>query len=134
MSRPVAHRGPQFSIEYAVLADGTSPGLEYYDGLPRQFKNRFNVLFKKLGDTGRIFNKEQFKTIEGTEFFEFKAHVHRLPCRFTQFKQVIITHGLQKKKPKLDAQDRARRIYKEDADRSEKEINTSKEGRWYEPH
>jgi hypothetical protein len=101
MSRPVAFRGLMFSIEYALLADGTCPGLEYYNDLPRQFKNRFNVLFKKLGDTGKIFNKEQFKIIEGTEFFEFKAHIHRLPCQFTDCGEVIITHGLEKKRPKL---------------------------------
>jgi hypothetical protein len=55
------------------------------------------VLFKRLGDEGRISNREKFKPIENTEFWEFKSFQIRMPCYFRQDRRVVITHGFLKK-------------------------------------
>jgi len=44
----------------------------FYDNLDKTDKAKINKLFEVLGDHGKISNKEKFKKIEGTDFFEFK--------------------------------------------------------------
>jgi hypothetical protein len=121
MARPVAYAGVYRHLVYARARDGSYPAKEYFDGLPSNIKNRFAVSFKKLGDTGKLFNKEQFKVIEGTDFYEFKCHRYRLICRFIDGGLVLLTNGCEKKKNKLNPQDikRAERIYEEDKIASE---------------
>jgi hypothetical protein len=70
------------------------------------------VLYKRLGDEGRISNPEQFGPIEGTDFFEFKAFQVRMPCYFRPDKRVVITHGFLKKSDRIRRGDldRARNI------------------------
>jgi hypothetical protein len=62
MVRPVAYTGVCLSIVYARLLDGSTPAKAFFDDLPRNVQNRFGVAFKKIGDTGKLYNKEQFKT------------------------------------------------------------------------
>jgi hypothetical protein len=121
MRRPVAYAGVCRQIVYARALDGSYPAKQFFDALPQKIKNRFAVSFKKLGDTGKIFNKEQFKIIEGTQFFEFKCHRYRLVCRFVDQGLVLLTNGCEKKRNKLDPEDinRAERIYEEDKIASE---------------
>lgn len=96
--------------------DGSNPAKEFFDELPIAIKRKFGVSFKKLGDTGHLFNKQKFKIIEGTNFYEFKVSRYRIICRFLQGGIVLLTNGCQKKKDKLDPEDikRAERIYEED--------------------
>jgi hypothetical protein len=117
MARPVAYSGGCRTIVYAVLLDGSSPAMEFYDGLPRIVRNRFGVAFAKLGSDGKLFNKEQFKSIEGSDFYEFKCHRYRIICRFLDGGVVLLTNGCEKKKDKLDSEviKRAKKIYEEDA-------------------
>jgi hypothetical protein len=78
-------------------------------------------LFNKIGEQGRIANKEQFKRIEGTEFFEFKNFQIRMPCFFLPGSLVVITHGFRKKGDRIPPSeiDRATRIKQEDVARSQ---------------
>src|ERR1700730_4678659 len=121
MARPVAYAGASRQIVYARAVDGSNPAKEFFDALPQKIKSRFGVSFKKLGDTGKLYNKEQFKTIEGTQFCEFKCHRYRLICRFIDGGLILLTNGCEKKKDKLDPEDikRAERIYEEDQIASE---------------
>jgi phage-related protein len=116
MARPVAYAGPCLSIVYATLLDGSSPAKTFFEDLPRKEQIRFGVAFKKLGDTGKLYNREQFKVIEGTQFYEFKCHQHRLICRFLQGRLVLLINGFVKKKNKIDPAEikRAEHIYEED--------------------
>jgi hypothetical protein len=54
-----------------------------------------------------------------------------MPCHFLPDRVVLVTHGLEKKKPKLDQEDidRAQRIYDEDQEVSRKmeEMRNKKE-------
>ena len=54
-------------------------------------------VIKRLSDEGKVTNREQFKKIEGEEFFEFKNFQIRMPCYFHADGRVIITHGFPKK-------------------------------------
>jgi hypothetical protein len=79
-------------------------------------KQKLLALFQMLGDQGEIWNREKFKKIEGTEFFEFKSFQIRMPCFFLPGNLVVITHGFRKKKDKAPAAEvkRARLIKSED--------------------
>jgi hypothetical protein len=129
MARPVAYAGACRHIVYARALDGSHPAKDFFDGLPPNIKNRFGVSFKKLGDTGKLFNKEQFKAIEGTQFFEFKCHRYRLICRFADGGLILLVYGCEKKKNKLDPEDikRAERIYEEDKSASEENGSRKKQ-------
>jgi hypothetical protein len=46
-----------------------------------------------------VTNREQFKKIEGEDFFEFKNFRIRMPCYFHRAGRLILTHGFIKKEP-----------------------------------
>jgi hypothetical protein len=122
MQRPLARGGPAKTVVYAVCASGTSPGFEFYrDRLNDTEKAQMLRLFNKLGEQGWIANKEHFKKIEGTEFFEFKNFQIRMPCYFLPGNLVVITHGFRKKGERIPPSeiDRAARIKEEDIVRSQ---------------
>jgi hypothetical protein len=116
MWRPIAFKGARLTIVYAVCSDHTRPGEEFYDGLGDGDKAKLNKLFEHLGDHGKISNREKFKKIENTNFFEFKSFQIRMPCFFRQGRLVIITHGFRKKDDKIPPAEirRAERIKEED--------------------
>lgn len=120
MQRPLARGGPLKTVVYAVCANGTSPGFDFYrNELTDTEKAQMLRLFNKMGDRGRIASREQFKRIEGTEFFEFKNFQIRMPCYFLPGNLVVLTHGFRKKGDRIPPSeiDRARRIKQEDAAR-----------------
>jgi hypothetical protein len=65
-----------------------------------------------LADEGKVGNKEQFKKIEGENFFEFKNFQIRMPCYFHTGARIIITHGFIKKEAWIRPEeiDRMKRI------------------------
>jgi Phage derived protein Gp49-like (DUF891) len=77
-------------------------------------------LFNRIAEQGKIANREHFKRIEGTEFFEFKNFQIRMPCYFLQGSLVVITHGFRKKGDRIPPSeiDRATRIKSQDVARS----------------
>ena len=135
MARPTAYEGRRKVIAYAVRSDDSSPGLDFYEGLDRRDKAKLNALFQTLGDHGEIRNKEKFKKIEETEFFEFKSFQIRMPCFFLPGNLVIITHGFWKKKDKANPAEieRARLIKGEDeaaARKSKKMVRLEGGSKW----
>jgi hypothetical protein len=106
MEPVIAYRGSRFTVEFAIRADGSVPGLDFFNQVEERWEARLLVLFKLLGDTGRINSQEQFRKFAG-DFFEFKAFQNRMPCYYRADKRVVITHGFIKKKegaaPKQEA-------------------------------
>src|SRR5438552_18417991 len=98
--RSITYRGSRFIIEYARLANGTAPGLEFFNSLEARWQARIQVLYQRLGDHGRILNAEMFKKKEGG-FCAFKAYQVRLLGYFRQDARVVVTHGFIKKTDKL---------------------------------
>jgi hypothetical protein len=122
MQRPIARGGPAKTVAYAVCASGASPGFVFYrDELDDTEKAQMLRLFNKMAEQGRIASREQFKRIEGTDFFEFKNFQIRMPCYFAPGSLVIITHGFRKKGDRIPPSEigRATRIRQEDATRSQ---------------
>jgi len=115
LARPVAYLGSCRVVVFATCKDGSCPARTFFDDAPEKVRRRFAVLFKRIGDTGQISNREQFKSI-GPNLFEFKCHRYRLFCVFLKDREVLLTHGCEKKKDRLDSTelDRARRIHEED--------------------
>jgi hypothetical protein len=98
MEPQIAYRGARFTIEFAIRVDGSIPGLVFYGQTQPRWQGRLNTLFKLLGETGRINNKEFFRKFTDGGFFEFKAFQVRMPCYFRTDARVVITHGFTKKK------------------------------------
>ena len=73
MFRSIAYRGVKLRIEFAQLRTGSIPGREFLQAQEPRWQANMQVLFRRLGDEGRINNREKFKQIENTEFWEFKS-------------------------------------------------------------
>lgn len=118
MERPIAYQGVMFTIAFARLKSGQSPGAEFYDALPIQDKAKLDNLFRLLADTGRIANPEKSGVLDRTErLFEFKSFQIRMPCAYAKERGlIIITHGFRKKRNRTPTTEieRARRILQED--------------------
>lgn len=106
MATREAYKGSRFSIELHVTDDGVCPVGDYLDALGESGRRKIDVLFERLGDHGKIANKEKFKKLEGTDgVFEFKSHQIRLLCFFTNDRRVIVCRGVTKKRDKHDSAD-----------------------------
>lgn len=110
-------RGTLLTVTCAVLPDRRSPAKEFLDGLDEGDLAKLTSLFQRMADEGKIWNREQFKKLEGP-IFEFKSFKIRMPC-FRSGCQWVLTHGFWKKKDKIEPVEisRAKRIMKEDLER-----------------
>lgn len=91
-------------MELAIRADGSCPAKEYFDKLFRRSKIDWEKIIRpinRLADFGEVSNREHFKKIEGTDFWEFKSFQIRMPCFFLPGRRVIITHGFSKKEDRI---------------------------------
>lgn len=117
MERETAYRGRKFTIAFARLSNGQSPGAGFFDALPIRDKAKLMSLFRLFGDHGRISNREKFGALD-TGLFEFKSFQIRMPFAYAKGERrlVLITHGFYKKKNKApkDEIERAWRILRED--------------------
>jgi hypothetical protein len=107
VSNNIAHSGSQFTIEFAEVGDGSMPAKSFLDHQEPKFQARMYALFKRLGDSGRIANQEQFKKLTG-EFWEFKSFQIRMPCYFAPGRRLVVTHGFIKKKDAVSRQEKER--------------------------
>ena len=95
------YRGRIFHIEALVLGDSSSPAEEWLDSLSAKHQQKFAALFTWLADTGKIWNEQKFKHLEGSEqIFEFKVDDGRVLCFFFVGQRVILTHGFYKRSAK----------------------------------
>jgi mRNA-degrading endonuclease RelE of RelBE toxin-antitoxin system len=88
-----------------VLADKSSPVLEFWKDLEASEQRKLLVLFAYLGDHGRITNEEKFKKVEGGDgIFEFKSFQIRIFC-FWHKQTVYLADAVRKKQNKHRPQD-----------------------------
>jgi len=91
-----------------VLRDGTSRRLvwgadpsgryrarEYFEGLGIGDRAKFEALFRRLAETGKIKNKEKFVK-EPNGIYCFKCHAKRIAC-FFDGREVVLIDGFGKK-------------------------------------
>jgi hypothetical protein len=111
-NREVLYKGKFLSVELAITSNGKCPAKKFLDGLSKSDREKILRIIKRLADKGKVANREQFKKIEGTDFFEFKNFQTRMPCYFHAGRRVIITHGFPKQKDSIEPKqiDRMERI------------------------
>ncbi|MDQ1712368.1 MAG: hypothetical protein QOE45_1818 [Frankiaceae bacterium] len=106
-----------FLLRAAVLADGSSPATEFFDGLDQRFRNAYLVRLRRFADTGTLAPRQinaledglfEFKLAEGPRLVAYHAGRRRRGL-------VVLTHGFVKKSPRTPRTeiDRARRIRQE---------------------
>jgi len=116
--REVFHKGAFYTVELAFTANGKCPAKKFLDGLPNPEREKISRIIKRLADKadkGKLANRQQFKKIEGEDFFEFKNFQIRMPCYFHEDGRIIITHGFIKKGDSIEPEqiDRMKRIQDE---------------------
>lgn len=105
----IAYQGNNFTIEWYFDSHETSSALEYFNELPQSKKKKLVHLFFLLGDTGKIFNKEQFRH-EDDQIYAFKTHPDRFLCFFFEGAKVIITNAYEKKAAKMPPKEKQRAL------------------------
>jgi hypothetical protein len=104
--RYIAYTGPRYSVVCAVKENGNSPAQEFLEELEISDvakMTQFMVLFRRIGQDGRIGNPEHFAHEQG-DIWTFKRHQHRIPC-FQDGKCFVLTHGFKKKRNKWHRSD-----------------------------
>lgn len=114
MERPVAYSGTRLRVVFAVCTDGSSPAKGFFEQLAQSDQAKLLAMFRMLGETGQLRNREKFKKILGP-LFEFKSFQIRMPC-FFDGSAVVITHGFVKKQNSIPNSEieKAERIKQED--------------------
>lgn len=95
--REILYRGKFHTVELAVTANDRCPAKKFLNGLSKADRDKILRVIRRLADEGKVTNPEQFKKIEGEDFFEFKNFQIRMPCYFHAAGRLIITHGFMKK-------------------------------------
>lgn len=67
------------------------------------------ALFKRIGDTGKIHNREKFKHI-ADGLFEFKSFQIRMICFHRSDGEIIVTRGFRKKSQKTNKNEIAKAL------------------------
>jgi hypothetical protein len=104
--KEIAYRGTRKTIVWARDESGRLHGKEYFDRLPQADRAKMEALLHRMGDHGEIRNTEQFRH-EENKLYCFKRFKRRLMC-FFDGSDVVITHGFDKKRDKLDRKQLAR--------------------------
>lgn len=68
---------------------------DYFEELDMRDRAKFEPLFERLAETGRISNKDRFVKEPG-DIWCFKAHARRLAC-FFDARDVVLIYGFGKK-------------------------------------
>lgn len=125
MQEFVAYYGKVFTIEWYFNLKGESQPLDYFYAMKDYQKRKLLMLFKRLGDFGKISDKTKFRN-EGNGIYAFKPQPDRFLSFFTDEKRVIVTEAYYKKTARLSSniKERSLRI-------REDYINRCKEGRYY---
>lgn len=93
----VFYIGEKFVVEHAVRASGKSESKSFIESLEEAKRAKIEALIERYADRGKIWNKEQFKKLDG-EIWEFKAFQIRVLMFNCERGRIALTHGFIKKK------------------------------------
>jgi len=91
----VLYRGPCAIVAYARQSNGNRPAKGYIENLQPSDQAALAKSFKKLTDTGKIWNTERFRKLHG-RIWEFKIHPKIRVLCFRLEKTWLLTHGYNK--------------------------------------
>lgn len=97
-----------YRLCYIETKPDQSPVKKFMDLIPDEQKNRFDRMFDRICDQGKISNQDHFKKVgefrhcgKRTPIFEFKGWMYRLFC-IPSGNEWIIVHGYVKKERRCD--------------------------------
>jgi len=105
----IAYKGQEFQIEWYYSEDGKSQPLRYYQKLSIKERRKVLMLFRMMGEIGKIRDKLKFR-YEGDKIYAFKPKPHRFLSFFVEGKKIIITNAFWKKQNKLPTNEKDRAI------------------------
>lgn len=113
MKEIVAYEGPSFTIEWFYDESGKSEVLEFFNGLDDVNKRKVMMLFKRMGDFGRISDVTKFRN-EGDKIFAFKPQPNRFLSFFYMGKKIIVTNVFCKKCQKIPEEEKQKALYRKE--------------------
>ncbi len=102
----VAYKGEYFTIEWYFNSKGNSQPLDYFHDMKDSQKRKLLILFKRMGDFGKISDKTKFRN-EHDGVYAFKPQPDRFLSFFTDNKKIIVTEAFLKKGDKLPSRGRS---------------------------
>jgi len=100
MKEYIAYSGEVFTIEWYFDSTGSSDVLDYFNEQSNIQKRKLLMLFKRMGDFGKISDITKFRN-EGEQIFAFKTQPDRYLSFFHSGKKIIVTNAFVKKSDKL---------------------------------
>ena len=100
MKEFIAYKGKAFTVEWFFNDKGKSEALEFFETLSNTQKRKTLMLFKRIGDFGKISDITKFRN-EGEKIFAFKPQPDRFLSFFSVGKKIVVTNGFRKKAQKL---------------------------------
>jgi hypothetical protein len=70
--KEILYRGKFYTVELAVTANERCPAKKFLEGLSYFEREKILRVIKRLADEGKLANREQFKKIEGEDFFDLR--------------------------------------------------------------
>lgn len=105
----IAYDGQELTIEWYFNDRGKSESLSYFESLPLDRQKKMINLLRLLGDLGKIFNEEKFRS-EGNQIYALKPAPDRFLCFFFDGSKVIITNAYEKKSAKMPSREKERAL------------------------
>jgi phage-related protein len=96
----VIYVGQKFILEWYYDKNGKSVAYDYFINSTEEIQDKFFILLKKMGDSGKIYDITKFRN-EGDGIYAFKPQSDRYLSFFTDGKKIIVTNGFRKKTDKL---------------------------------
>ncbi len=105
MNEFIAYKGEALTIEWFFNEKGESDALDFFETLSASQKRKTLMLFKRIGDFGRISDITKFRN-EGDKIFAFKPQPDRFLSFFYVGKRIVVTNGFRKKSQKLPTKEK----------------------------
>ena len=100
MKEFIAYEGEALTVEWFFNEKGKSEALDFFETLSDTQKRKTLMLFKRIGDFGKISDITKFRN-EGEKIFAFKPQPDRFLSFFYAGKKIVVTNGFRKKAQKL---------------------------------
>jgi hypothetical protein len=105
----VAYDGRERCVVWVRCSSGAYLGRDYFQGLLGSERARFQVLFERLGDFGRIVDAGKYRNENDGLWCLKTISGHRL-VTFQEGRLIGITHGFFKRADRFSPEDRRRAL------------------------
>ena len=111
MKEFIAYEGETLTVEWFFDEKGKSDALDFFEALSNTQKRKTLMLFKRIGDFGKISDITKFRN-EGEKIFAFKPQPERFLSFFYAGKKIVVTNGFRKKAQKLPKKEKNLALYR----------------------